>query len=166
MDQEGLGLEREMGRMRVDDNDDDDGDYQDLEEEEEEVYDLPPPRRTSGQYHQQPPLRRTGGQYHKQYHGSGGRTGTRVWAAGAAARETDRDMEMRADRLRREEDRLIREEKEREQIARDDFIRRRDSGADVGVPFGESNPFTPRPGPVRRKGAAYPAREDEGFITL
>jgi hypothetical protein len=165
MDREAPGLEREMGRMRV--GDDDDGEYRDSEEEAEVVYDQPPPRRTGGQYHQQPRQRRTDGQYYQQYHGSGGRTGTRVWAGGAAARGNDRGTEMRAERLRREEDRLRREEeKEREERVRDDFIRRRDSGVDVGVPFGESNPFTPRPGPVRRKGAAYPARGGEEFITL
>ncbi|KAK4239632.1 hypothetical protein C8A03DRAFT_32312 [Achaetomium macrosporum] len=63
------------------------------------------------------------------------------------------------ERLRRETERLLREERERElrirERERDDLRRRKDSGVDMGVaPFAASNPFIPRPGLAGRTGAA------------
>ncbi|EAQ91249.1 predicted protein [Chaetomium globosum CBS 148.51] len=73
-----------------------------------------------------------------QFHGT---PPTRAWVRDAG-RDADRERDIRAERLRRDEEERI----------RDDFIRRRDSGIDVGPPFGDSNPFVPQPGFGRRTG--------------
>ncbi|KAL2016547.1 hypothetical protein VTK56DRAFT_3404 [Thermocarpiscus australiensis] len=65
--------------------------------------------------------------------------GRRAWER-ERGRSRDRDREYRAGRTRPEES---------------EYFRRRDSGVDVGgLAFGDSNPFTPRPGLARRSGTA------------
>ncbi|KAL2137172.1 hypothetical protein VTI74DRAFT_7719 [Chaetomium olivicolor] len=71
------------------------------------------------------------------------------------------DQERSTDRARevhREDGRVLRVDRERERRAmrRDEPLRRRDSGVDVGMaPFADSkNPFNPRPGLARRTGTA------------
>jgi hypothetical protein len=132
-DRDGDMLEREMNRLRLDDEDVVDG----------RRYEQPHPQQ-----------RGIGG---GQYHVNGANATTRVWAD----RDADRDREVRAERLRRDEERLLREERlrreeedrerererERERRVRDDFMRRRDSGVEVGPPFGDGNPFRPQPRP-------------------
>ncbi|KAK4123370.1 hypothetical protein N657DRAFT_656622 [Parathielavia appendiculata] len=80
----------------------------------------------------------------ERYHGGGRTSTTRTWTREVPGDTgTDRDDELRYERLRREDaDRMIREEKERERRAKGE------------PPFGNSsNPFAPRPGLKTRTGA-------------
>ncbi|KAK4252084.1 hypothetical protein C7999DRAFT_27325 [Corynascus novoguineensis] len=152
------GLERDMGRLRVvdsdgaeahggagggvytgyeygngryDDGDDDDGSNRDREPREE-----------------------------RYQRGDTTTTSERVRVADRAwEMDRDRDREMRAERLRREEDE---EQFARGRRATDDGFerRRRDSGVEIGdVPFADrANPFAPRPSHPRRTGAGVYTR--------
>jgi hypothetical protein len=73
---------------------------------------------------------------------------------GARVRGVDRngdiERDIRAELLRQDEERLLK--RDEEERVRDDFIRRRDLGINVGPPYGDSNPFIPQTGSGRRTG--------------
>jgi hypothetical protein len=141
MDRE--GIERDMGRLRVSIIDDDGLEPLDhLEHEEEEYREQLYEERVRGNapYYQ-------------------GRRRALIYGRGASRDRDLTDERVRAERLRRETDRLVKDERERELQIREreggGLRRRRDSGVHMGAaPLAAPNPFTPRPGLARRAGAS------------
>jgi hypothetical protein len=82
---------------------------------------------------------------------------TRAWVRGVD-RNGDIERDIRAQLLRQDEERLERDEGER---ARDDFIRRKDLGIDVGPPYGDANPFMAGSGRRTGMGTGLHVRLDD-----